>query len=197
MSPHRSPPSGPFGGFGPGHADGADRGRGTKASSPASEGAIRTVLNYDEKRREFERFLSSKEGEVMVLATSHQHRVFARSVLVAHRGVELFVITWRHSRKCMHIAGNAHVALCKDRVQIEGTAEIVGGVSEPATRPYLDLMRSRFPDSVERLLRLPNMVVIRIRPAMVAVAAGSAKGPAVEFLDLETRTAWEEKWAHY
>jgi len=159
--------------------------------------AMRTVLSYEEKRREFERFLASKESDVMVLATSHQHRVFARSVLVASRGVDLYVLTWRHSRKCMHIAGNAHVALCKDRVQIEATAEILGGLNEEKNRPYLDLVRGRFPEAAARWSRLPGMVVIKIHPIMVAIAGSSGKGPTIEFLDLETHTAYAEKWAHY
>jgi len=159
--------------------------------------AMRTILSYEEKRREFEQFLASKESDVMVLATSYQHRVLARSVLVASHGVELYVFTWRHSRKCMQIAGNAHVALCKDRVQIEATAEILGSLNEAKNRPYLDLIQRRFAEAATRWLRLPNMVVIKLHPIMVAVAASSGRGPTIEFLDLETHTAYSEKWGHY
>jgi general stress protein 26 len=61
----------------------------------------------------------------MVLATSHNDRVLARNVLVASDGLDLYFFTWKHSRKCMQIQKNPKVALCKDKVQIEGVAEIL------------------------------------------------------------------------
>lgn len=165
--------------------------------NPSEDAPIRVVLDYEEQRRKFEDFLASKDSEVMVLATSHQHRVFARSVLVACRGIELYLFTWRHSRKCMHIAGNAHVALCKGATQIEGTAEILGGLQEEKNRAYLDLLRSRFPKEMDQWMKRPSMVAIRVRPVVVMRAGSAGKDPCVEMLDLETRTAYSEKWAYY
>ncbi|MBN1426291.1 hypothetical protein JXA88_17205 [Candidatus Fermentibacteria bacterium] len=180
---------------GPSFRQGSPGGQPGKA--PSAGGAIRTLLNYEEQHRRFERFLASKESEVMVLATSHQHRVFARSVLVAARGIELHLFTWRHSRKCMHIASNAHVALCQGAVQIEGTAEILGSLTDPQNRAYRDLLGSRFPKEIKRWLKRPNMVVIRVRPAIVMTAGSAGKDPSIEVLDLESQTAYVEKWAHY
>ncbi len=162
-----------------------------------SDGSMRIVLDYAEKRREFERFLSSTEGGTMVLATSHQHRVMARTILVANRGIELYFITWRHSRKCPQIAGNPRVALCKDRFQIEGTAQILGSVSDPRHRPYVDLLRERFPEAVARWMRLPNTVLVKVHPTLVTVASHAGRDPTIEFLDLETHTAYAERWANY
>jgi general stress protein 26 len=91
-----------------------------------SKGEGKKGLNFKEKREEFIRFLDAKENRTMVLATSCNNRVMARNVLVASHGLDLYFFTWGHSRKCRQIRKNSRVALCKDRVQIEGVAEILG-----------------------------------------------------------------------
>jgi len=61
-------------------------------------------LDFREKKEELIRFLESKDGETMVLATSHNDRVLARNVLVASDGLDLYFFTW-----------NALASVCKFR----------------------------------------------------------------------------------
>jgi general stress protein 26 len=112
-------------------------------------------LNYKEKKEELIRFLESKDSETMVLATSHNDRVLARNVLVASDGLNLYFFTWKHSRKCMQIQKNPKVALCKDKVQIEGVAEILGGLLDEKTKKYTDILRRKFPGAIEEWERRP------------------------------------------
>lgn len=157
---------------------------------------LRTALNYGEKKEEFIRFLQSKDSAIMVLATSHQGRVLARNVLIARHDLDLYFFTWGHSRKCCQIRANPRVALCKDSVQIEGLAEILGDLVAENTKEHTDVMRKKFPEAMARWEHQPGMVIVRIRPTSV-VFAGTTDEPSLEFLDLENETAYTERWAHY
>jgi general stress protein 26 len=154
-------------------------------------------LNYREKKEEFIRFLESKDSETMVLATSHNDRVLARNVLVASDGLDLYFFTWKYSRKCMQIQKNPKVALCKDKVQIEGVAEILGGLLDEETRKYTDIMRRKFPEAIEEWERRPEMIIVRVKPTF-AVTGGSSNGDVyIDYLDLKNEKAYSKKWAHY
>jgi general stress protein 26 len=153
-------------------------------------------LNFAEKKEGFIRFLESKDNAIMVLATSHEGRVLARNVLIASHGLDLYFFTWGHSRKCAQITANPRVALCKDGVQIEGVAEILGDLIAENTKEHADVMRKKFPEAIARWERRPGMVIVRVMPTCV-VFAGSTDEPALEFLDLENETAHSERWANY
>lgn len=153
-------------------------------------------LGFEEKKEELVKFLKSKDSAVMVLATSCDDQVLARNVLIANDGLDLYLFTWRHSRKCAQIQANPRVALCKDNVQIEGVAEILGDLLAEETKEHMDIIRNRFPDAIKQWEHRPGMVVIRVRPTFVVVGA-SADPPCLEFVDLENEVAYAEEWACY
>ena len=156
----------------------------------------RQDLNYEEEEKTLIEFLESKENTTMVLATSHDDRVLARNVLIANNGLDIYSFTWGHSRKAVQIQKNPRVALCKDTVQIEGVAEIVGGLTDEKSRKYTEIIRKKFPEPVAWWEKFPGMVIVRIRPTSVVIG-GSGDDPHLKFLDLETRTAYAEGWAYY
>jgi general stress protein 26 len=154
-------------------------------------------LNYKQKKEELIRFLESKDTETMVLATSHNDRVLARNVLVASDGLDLYFFTWKHSRKCMQIEKNPKVALCKDKVQIEGAAEILGGLLDEKTKKYTDIIRRKFPEAIEEWERRPGMIIVRVKPTF-AITGGSSDGDIhIDYLDLKNEKAYSKKWAYY
>lgn len=154
-------------------------------------------LDFREKKEELIRFLESKDSETMVLATSYNDRVLARNVLVASDGLDLYFFTWKHSRKCMQIQKNPKVALCKDKVQIEGVAEILGELLDGKTKKYTDIMRRKFPEAIEEWERRPGMIIVRVKPTF-AVTGGSSNGDVyIDYLDLKNEKAYSKKWAHY
>jgi len=159
--------------------------------------AIRKELDYKEKKEELIRFLESHDSRIMVLATSHNDRVLARNVLVARDGLDLCFFTWKHSRKCLQIEKNPKVALCKDKVQVEGVAEIMGGFSDEKARKYTNIMRHKYPESIERWERKPGMVIVRVKPRLVVMGGSSDGDVYIDFLDLENEKAYSEKWAYY
>jgi general stress protein 26 len=158
---------------------------------------FRKDLDFEEKRKELLRFLALKENATMVLATSYNERVLARNVLVASKGLDLYFFTWKHSRKCMQLEKNPKVALCKDRVQIEGVAEILGNLLDESVKKYTDIMRDKFPEAIKLWERRPGMVIVRVRPTVV-VTGGSVDEPIhLDFLDLNNQRAYSERWAYY
>jgi general stress protein 26 len=161
-----------------------------------SKAEFEKPLDYQEKKEELIRFLAAPDNATMVLATSHNDRVLARNVLTASAGLDIYFFTWGHSRKCRQIRRNPRVALCKDKVQIEGVAQILGPLVSEETKVYTDVLRNKFPEAIAFWENRPGMVVVRIRPTF-AVTGGSSDDPCLEFLDLEEQTAYTERWAHY
>jgi general stress protein 26 len=156
----------------------------------------REALNYEEKKEELVRFLASPDNATMVLATAHNDRVLARNVLTASNGLDIYFFTWGHSRKCGQIRGNPRVALCKDKVQIEGVAEILGPLFSEETKVHTDVLRDKFPEAIASWENSPGMVIVSVRPTL-AIVGGSADPPCLEFLDLENKTAYRERWADH
>jgi general stress protein 26 len=155
-------------------------------------------LDYKKKKKEIVNFLDSRDNAIMVLATSSNDRVIARNVLIASKGLDLYLFTWGHSRKCKQIRENPRVALCKDDMQIEGSAEILGALREEKNKEYADILRNKFPDSVKKWENLPGMVIIRIRPTLIATASEIISDQIyLEYLDLENGKVYAKQWAYY
>lgn len=158
----------------------------------------RRALDFQEKKAEVLRFLASKDHAVMALATSHNDRVMARNVLIASHELDLYFFTWGRSRKCVQIRDNSSVALCKEDVQIEGEAEILGDLLDEKNQEYADILRRKLPDSVRKWEDRPGMVVVRIRPTLITTAGGTIDGEIyLDYLDLRSQIAYAEKWAHF
>ena len=156
----------------------------------------RAKLPFEEKRHQIVSFLESTENAIMALATSSEDRVLVRMILVVGDGLNVYFFTWRGSRKCSQILANPRVALCRDRVQIEGIAEILGGLFDPVNVPIRRLFDERFPETVERWRDRPRMVLARITPTSVVLAGEPGDQPHLQFIDLENGTAYGEPWAN-
>jgi uncharacterized pyridoxamine 5'-phosphate oxidase family protein len=157
----------------------------------------RKDLNFDEKKEELISFLDSRDNKYMALATSHNDRVQARMILVASEGLDIYFFTWKHSRKFKQIEKNPQVALCKDTFQIEGTAKILGSLSDKNIRKFTDIMRRKCPNAVKRWEQRPGMVLLRIEPVLAVNGASSNGDSYIDYLDLANQKAYSEKWAYY
>jgi len=155
---------------------------------------LRKELDYKEKEEQIVRFLESEDNAIMVLATSHNDRVLARSVLIVSNGLDIYFFTWEHSRKCLQIQKNPRIALCKDNVQIEGVAEILGNLLGESNKEYTDIIRNKHPGAIESWKDQPGMVIARVRPTLIITGVSIDNEPYLEFLDLENETAYAERW---
>jgi len=157
--------------------------------------ARRRELPFEAKRQQIVDFLADRENAIMALATGADDRILARMILVTCEDLDIYFFTWEGSRKCEQIRANPRVALCKDRVQIEGTAQILGGLFDPAHAAIRRLFDERFPETVERWRDKPGMVLVRIAPTSVVLGGEPGEDPHLVFVDLENRTAYAEPWA--
>ena len=161
------------------------------------EATARRHLDFQAQRERFVRFLDNRENRTMVLATSCDNRVTARYVLVASQGLDMYFFTWGHSRKCDQIRKNPRVALCTGQVQVEGTAEILGGLTDEVTKESAAILINQYPEAVARWQDRPNMVIIRVRPTFAMTGASSTDERSLDYLDLENEVAYSESWASY
>jgi len=125
-----------------------------------------------------------KQKRAIALATSLETDVRVRTVSFASRDLEVFFLTFEHSLKCRHIEANPNVALCRDHVQIEGKAEVLGRADDPGNGVYADLLREKFPDSFDADAARPGMVIVRVKPTCVRVFRNSEGRYVVDSLDL-------------
>ncbi len=164
-------------------------------ANDVNEDSARTPLPFEEKKQEVVSFLESTENAIMALATSQGDRPLARMVLVTCDGLDVYFFTWGGSRKCEQIRANPRVALCKDRVQIEGTAQILGDLFAPSNATVRGLFEERFPETVERWRDRPGMVLVKITPTSVVLGGELGEEPHLQFVDLENGIAYAEPWA--
>jgi general stress protein 26 len=127
-------------------------------------------------------FLEGKRA--IALATCAENDVRVRTVSFASRGLEICFLTLEHNLKCRHIRANPDVALCRDNVQVEGRAEILGRADDPSNGIYADLLREKFPDSFDADAARPGMVIVRVAPRWVRIFRNPEGRYVVDSLDV-------------
>lgn len=128
----------------------------------------KTVNEHEDYRGAKDRvtqFLESKH--VVVVATSLDDRVTARTVTFAMDGLDILFMSWGHHTKCVQIRGNPRVAVCRDNVQIEGVAEILGSPLDEKNQRYAEIYREKLPRDFEAFARVPGMVLVKVHPTQV------------------------------
>ena len=141
--------------------------------------------DYESVRNGVIEFLANKRA--IVLATSLDGRVSARTVSMANDGLDVYFMSWGHHTKCVQIRGNPRVALCRDNVQIEGRAEILGSPLDEGNARISEMIGDKYPDH-ESFLREPGMVLIRVVPSGIAVFGRDGGGLYLDCLELERAT---------
>ena len=154
------------------------------------------ILNFDEIKEKLLRILENKDNAIMVMATSADNVVMARTILTINVGLDIYFFTWKYSRKCKQIKKNSHVSLCKDKIEIEGEAKILGSMTAKNNEKILEFIKNKYPDAVKRWEAKPGMIIIRIKPAFACVDGYFINNDAyVEYLDLNKKQAYRLKWA--
>jgi general stress protein 26 len=155
------------------------------------------TVDYYKTRDKLLSFLERKENAVMVLATSADNHVMARPVLVVNDNLILYFFTWRHSRKCAQIEINSMISLCKDKIEIEGNAEILGDMISPKNKPIFNIIKKKHPEAIHRWGDKPNMVIIRVIPVFACVDGYFVNGDTyIEYIDFITENAYKTKWGY-
>jgi len=136
-------------------------------------------------------FLETKHA--IVLATAEGDRVTARTVTFVSRGVEIYFLSLAENTKCRQIEANPNVALCRDHVQIEGTAELLGPAGSDECSKVAELFRAKYADAYERHINHSAMVAIRMRPTRIRFFYMEQDRFLVDQLDIASRTLTVER----
>jgi general stress protein 26 len=155
----------------------------------------REKIDFERSKDKLLSFFYKKDNAVMVLGTSVNNVVMTRSVLIVNEALNLYFFTWKHSRKYAQIEKNNRVSICKDKVEIEGKAEILGLMTSEKNRKILEIIRKKQPNAVNRWENKPDMVIIRIRPEFACVDGYYIDNDAyLEYIDFRKETAYKVKW---
>ena len=133
------------------------------------------------------------EASVMVLATSHENRVSARSMSCVHDQLTVLFQTGRSSGKVKQMEQNPNVALCAGSLQIEGIAKIRGHPFEPQNADFVELYKKQHPGPFETYSNLEDEVVIEVEPRLITTWKYEKDGPYLYFLDVPENIARREK----
>lgn len=120
-------------------------------------------MEFQEKYTKF--YQEFGESKKMVLSTSLNDVVTARTMSIVVLNEKLYFQTDRTFRKYRQLKGNANVSLCIDNVQIEGTCEELGAPLEHAE--FSHAYQKYFPSSYTRYTALQNERLFVVTPTFI------------------------------
>lgn len=126
------------------------------------------------------------ESQTMVLASSFQDSVSARTMSVIILDGKLYFQTDRTFRKYEQIKCNARVALCGGNIQIEGLCRELGKPTDCA--PFLRAYQTHFPDSYRLYSLLENERLFVVEPTFAERWLYLDGAPFVETFDFIAQT---------
>jgi uncharacterized pyridoxamine 5'-phosphate oxidase family protein len=122
-------------------------------------------INYDILKDEAIQFLGAQK--FLVLATSFDDRVTARTMGYINKGLTIYFQTDRNFLKVKQIEKNPNVALCGANVQIEGTAKIGNHPFEPSNKEFIELFKKKYTLAFNTYSHLKNEIVIEVEPRFI------------------------------
>lgn len=155
-------------------------------------------MDFDKAKNKLLDFLNKKENRHMILATTDNGKPHARTILIVNKGLDIYFFTWKYSKKYPQIEKNKHVALCRDTVQIEETAEILGQMNDKNNARFKKIIADRVPKSIEFWEKKPNMIIIKIKIDSATIDAYYENDETfIEYLDFEKEEAYKVRWGNY
>lgn len=145
------------------------------------------VVDYDELKAEVIDYLNA--NNVVVLATSADNRVTARSMSYVNKGLTVYCQTDRRFLKVEQMQENPKVALCAHNIQIEGGASIGKQPLDPSNAEFAELYAERVPQAFKRFAHWKSFVVIEVEPTLVTVWKNVDGKPCREFLKIQEHKA--------
>lgn len=147
-------------------------------------------IEYTILEQESIRFLD--DHKILILATSANDRVTARSMSCMNIGLNIYFQTDKRSIKYEQIKQNPQVALCAGNVQIEGMAKIGNHSLGYSNREFIELYKISHPDAFKTYSHLENTVVIKVEPTLITLWKYSDGKPYREFLFINSHKAERE-----
>jgi general stress protein 26 len=153
-------------------------------------------LDFQSSRNKLIGLLDKRDSYVMILGTSAYDKVMTRSVLIFNNGLDLYFFTWKNSRKISQIEKNNNISICKDKIEIEGEAKILGLMTSKENKDILKMIREKHPDSVKKWESRPNMIIVSIKPIYACIDGYIENNDSIlEYIDFKKRESYKTKWA--
>ena len=102
-------------------------------------------------------------------------------------------MSFGHHKKIKQIEKNSRVALCKDNVNIEGVAEILGSPLDETNRKYAEIYKKKLPRDYAGFAHIPGMVMVKVTPKFIVSMVRIEKRLYLEHLDLGNKRAYLKK----
>jgi len=148
-------------------------------------------LDFEKTREEKIKFL--EDHHTIVMATSHDDRVTARTVSYATDGLDFYILSWDHHEKALQLRENSNVALARDNISIKGVAEILGKPLDEKSKMGAEAIKKKRPKEFEIFSRIPGMVMIKVKPKYIKSWVRIDNRFFIEHLDLEKGQAYLQK----
>lgn len=162
------------------------------------EQTFKENLDFNKSRDKLISLLDNRDDHVMVLGTSANNKIITRAVLIINNGLDLYFFTWKNSRKIKQIEINNNVSICKDKIEIEGKAKILGLMTSKDNKNILEMIRRKHPDSVEKWESKPNMIIVLIKPIYACIDGYIKNGDTyLEYIDFKKKESYRLLWADY
>lgn len=124
----------------------------------------------------------------MVLATSVNDEVSARTMSIVICGEKFFFQTDAGMDKVKEIEQNPNVALCSKGYQIKGRCKSLGHPLLEENKWFIDLFREFYPNAYEKYSHLSNECVYEITPVKAKIWKSLDQEVWIEYLDFEEET---------
>ena len=124
----------------------------------------------------------------IVLATSYENKVTARTMSHVNSGLDIYFQTGGDSVKAEQIKNNPQIAFATANMQIEATAEICGGTYDALS--FLDMYKVKFPEYYKMYSSIPDEIVIKASPSKITLYKYIDGKPCREVLNVLQEKAY-------
>jgi uncharacterized pyridoxamine 5'-phosphate oxidase family protein len=147
-------------------------------------------INFNLLEKEIFSLLGDKK--IMVLATSYEDKVTARSMSCVINSGKIYCQTDKTFLKYNQMVKNHNVALCVDNIQIEGIAKIKQHPFTEENKGFIDIFKEKYKGSYENYSHMNNEVVVEIEPTFITLWKYENTQPFRDFLDIKKNKAYRQ-----
>ena len=148
-------------------------------------------MDFEKIKEEKIKFL--EDHHTIVMATSHDNKVTARTVSYATKGLDFYILSWDHHEKILQIKENRNIALARDNISIKGVAEILGKPLDERSKIGAEVIKKKRPKEFEIYSRIPGMIIVKVTPTYIKSWVRIDNKFFIEHLDLQNVQAYLQK----
>lgn len=148
-------------------------------------------MDFEKIKEEKIKFL--EDHHTIVMATSHDNKVTARTVSYATKGLDFYILSWDHHEKILQIKENRNIALARDNISIKGVAEILGKPLDERSKIGAEVIKKKRPKEFEIYSRIPGMIIVKVTPTYIKSWVRIDNKFFIEHLDLQNGQAYLQR----